>query len=670
MKSWPRPFRLSAAIALLLGATFLPWAPRLSSYSDQMTLLDRWSFDLPLTLRRNTAHSDFAIIEMDQKSYRALGQNPDRLWDRKLHARLLRQLTADGARLVVFDVFFSAAGEPGADDELAAAMRENRKVVLAQDLARIDRAGVIGWEPVPPAEPFKSACAGLGSVKLDKDSDGVLRRGFLETSAQPSLPWVAARVAGAAYLPEAARLEPRWLHYQGPPREALEHLSYADAFAVRSGYFRDKYVFVGGGPRIRKPGEQYDLFRTPYTIWDGEDVPGVDIVAVCFSNLLHGDAWNRLAPLTEFLLLLLSALLLIATWFWSWRPGRITLLMAAVVSSFLLAWLFLEQQQTWFSWLVIPFVQVPLGLWGSRWLISRELLKPEPVDSSTPNPRPSAEGAVAVTAETPFVADHTLLRRVGTGAYGDVWVARNAVGLLHAVKLIHRRAFESTEPFEREFRGITQFMPISRSHSGFVHVLQVGPEQRVDYFYYVMELADDVIHDGKPDVERYEPKNLATHLKRRKRLPNVECLSLGVQMTDALQRLHEAGLIHRDIKPSNIIFVNGRPKLADIGLVTRIADDEREVSFLGTRGYIPPEGPGTPLADIFSLGKVLYEAYTGLDREQFPSLPTSLLESPSPGFADLNQVVLKACEVNPKERYQSAAQFKASLEELREKLKG
>ena len=90
------------------------------------------------------------------------------------------------------------------------------------------------------------------------------------------------------------------------------------------------------------------------------------------------------------------------------------------------------------------------------------------------------------------------------------------------------------------------------------------------------------------------------------------------------------------------------------GLVTRITDDPREVSFLGTRGYIPPEGPGTPLADIFSLGKVLYEAYTGLDREQFPSWPTSLLESPGPGFAELNQVVLKACEVNPAERYQSA----------------
>ena len=56
---------------------------------------------------------------------------------------------------------------------------------------------------------------------------------------------------------------------------------------------------------------------------------------------------------------------------------------------------------------------------------------------------------------------------------------------------------------------------------------------------------------------------------------------------------------------SNIIFVSGQPKLADIGLVTGI--DEAK-SFVGTAGYIPPEGPGRPEADIYSLGKVLYEA--------------------------------------------------------------
>jgi len=78
--------------------------------------------------------------------------------------------------------------------------------------------------------------------------------------------------------------------------------------------------------------------------------------------------------------------------------------------------------------------------------------------------------------------------------------------------------------------------------------------------------------------------------------------------------MHSAGLVHRDIKPSNIIFVNGKPKLADIGLVVSLGDAR---SFVGTEGYVPPEGPGTIHADIYSLGKVLYEISTGQGRDLF-----------------------------------------------------
>jgi serine/threonine protein kinase len=61
-----------------------------------------------------------------------------------------------------------------------------------------------------------------------------------------------------------------------------------------------------------------------------------------------------------------------------------------------------------------------------------------------------------------------------------------------------------------------------------------------------------------------------------------ECLDIGVQLTTALEHLHGSGLIHRDIKPSNIVFVDGTPKLADVGLVTTL-DATR--SFVGTEGY-------------------------------------------------------------------------------------
>src|SRR5439155_12039883 len=80
---------------------------------------------------------------------------------------------------------------------------------------------------------------------------------------------------------------------------------------------------------------------------------------------------------------------------------------------------------------------------------------------------------------------------IGRGAYGEVWLARNVMGTLRAVKLIWRRQFESQRPYEREFAGIQGYEPVSRSSGGLVHVLHVGRNEPEGYFYYVMELADD-----------------------------------------------------------------------------------------------------------------------------------------------------------------------------------
>src|SRR2546422_5953673 len=94
-------------------------------------------------------------------------------------------------------------------------------------------------------------------------------------------------------------------------------------------------------------------------------------------------------------------------------------------------------------------------------------------------------------ATRPSVPDHELLRRIGGGSHGDVWLAKNAVGTLRAVKIVHRQSFDRDEHFEREFRGLQKFEPLSRSHDGFVDVLQLGRNDQAGYFYYVMELADD-----------------------------------------------------------------------------------------------------------------------------------------------------------------------------------
>ena len=86
----------------------------------------------------------------------------------------------------------------------------------------------------------------------------------------------------------------------------------------------------------------------------------------------------------------------------------------------------------------------------------------------------------------------------------------------------------------------------------------------------------------------YVSHTLKLDLYRRTRLPSDECIKIGLALTTALEHLHGHGLVHRDIKPSNIIFVNGTPKLADIGLV---ASMDKTMSFVGPSGILPPEGP-------------------------------------------------------------------------------
>src|SRR5262249_53823614 len=160
------------------------------------------------------------------------------------------------------------------------------------------------------------------------------------------------------------------------------------------------------------------------------------------------------------------------------------------------------------------------------------------------------------------------------------------------------------------------------------------------------------------DAEHYWPRTLANEVKARGALPVQECVQIGLALSDALGHLHERGLIHRDIKPSNIIFVGGVPKLADIGLVTVIGE---RASYVGPAGFIPSEGPGSPMADIFSLGKVLYQIVSGKAGADFPDLPTEVDEAVLPDLLWFNHIILKACAENPRLRYQSAMELHAAL---------
>jgi WD40 repeat protein/tetratricopeptide (TPR) repeat protein len=285
----------------------------------------------------------------------------------------------------------------------------------------------------------------------------------------------------------------------------------------------------------------------------------------------------------------------------------------------------------------------------------------------------------------PHIADHQLLRIIGRGAYGDVWLARSATGAYRAVKIVHRARFENIRPFDREFAGMRRFEPVSRTHPGLVQILQVGRNEAEGYFYYVMELADPLAaaappptadpssddttallpedlgagHRRKVDPTDYAPTTLRDLMKQRGRLGVNACIDIALNLASALEYLHSHGLIHRDIKPSNVIFVGGHPKLADIGLVAELGQD---VSLAGTFGYVPLEGAGTQAADLYALGMVLYEMSSGKDRGRYPEPMTDLAQqTDQPGLRELNEVVLKACAPRATERYSSATALKRDL---------
>ena len=123
-------------------------------------------------------------------------------------------------------------------------------------------------------------------------------------------------------------------------------------------------------------------------------------------------------------------------------------------------------------------------------------------------------------------------------------------------------------------------------------------------------------------------------------------------------------------KKTCILVVNGRPKFADVGLITNIRECDQERTAVGTPGYMPPapEMPGTSQADIYALGMVLYVVSTGNSPALFPEFSETLFAEKDPtDFLLLNTVVLKACQPDPRERYGSAQEMHCALASLQSK---
>jgi len=661
MKQWRD--KLSRSWQHSLGGATLAFALGLLAFLFWHELA-LWSYDL-LFLFRGKAHvDDIVIAYMDDRSLDELRQAGITEWDPNQHAKLLDHLTDDGAKLVVFDILFTYPAPAEAKARFANAIRRNRKVAVVAGIDQQARPQIQTRGPILPWPELLDAGVHHGIAAVLSPPGATARQYHRGTEDEPSLPWMAAQLTGAeiARAP-GARQPDTWLNYYGPAL-TIPYLSYCDVTKEIKGRFRDKIVFIGARPTTLKPYEEADLFRTPHRLWGGEYFAGVEIVATAYLNLLHNNGLVMVPRLTQLLLLACTGLFLgvALSQLRPWPAAAVALFCFLIC---LAAALQVGRQHFWFSWTIIAFVQLPCALtWsvGSRVVLLK--FQKDVLARTLEETTKLVEATKATAHKQPaqMVPDHALVKRIGKGAYGEVWLARNAIGVYHAAKIVQRRGFPADEPYEREFRGIQKFMPVSRTHPGFVHILHVGRNDDERYFFCVMEAGDDQVTGQRIDPEKYSPKTLTTELELRGQITPGEALQLGLALTLALEHLHQNQLIHRDIKPSNIIYVNGAPKFADIGLVTDIRSAGRDVSFLGTEGYIAPEGPGSASADVYALGKVLYEAAMGRDRRLFPEVPTAVLEEPSEGLLRrLNEVISKACETAANERYQTAAEMHADL---------
>ena len=252
------------------------------------------------------------------------------------------------------------------------------------------------------------------------------------------------------------------------------------------------------------------------------------------------------------------------------------------------------------------------------------------------------------------IPQYEILELIGQGGMGAVYKAKQAgLGRLVAIKILPVEVSQSaafTERFSREARALALL-----SHPHIVTVHDFG--QAADLCYFVMEYVDGV--------------NLRQALQAGKMNPQ-QALAIVPQICDALQYAHEEGVVHRDIKPENILIdKRGRVKIADFGLAKLLGTDAPEHSLTGTQQvmgtlrYMAPEQMfGSKevdhRADIFSLGVVFYELLTG-------ELPVGRFAPPSKKSGvdvRLDEVVLRALESEPSERYQSVSEMKHGLDSI------
>jgi len=282
--------------------------------------------------------------------------------------------------------------------------------------------------------------------------------------------------------------------------------------------------------------------------------------------------------------------------------------------------------------------------------------------SSSPVGRLASSDSIDAGGFTPgsvLVERYRIIGLLGRGGMGEVYRADDLkLGQPVALKFLPRMLANEPARLERFYAEVRIARQVS--HPNVCRVYDVGEMEAQHYL----------------SMEYVDGEDLASLLRRIGRLPPDKALDIAREICAGLSAAHDKGVLHRDLKPANIMVDGrGRAKITDFGLAVA-AGEVTEGEFSGTPAYMAPEqlsGKGASIrTDIYALGLVLYELYTGrkafegasfqeLKRkhsEETPASPSTV----SPGFDPVvERVILRCLEKDPGRRPFSVAQVAAAL---------
>lgn len=257
---------------------------------------------------------------------------------------------------------------------------------------------------------------------------------------------------------------------------------------------------------------------------------------------------------------------------------------------------------------------------------------------------------------------YEILEKIGVGGMATVYKAKcHVLNRFVAVKVLKEEFITDIE-FIRRFKSEAQ-TAASLTHPNIVSIYDVGNEG--DVYYIVMELIQGktlkeiIVEDGK--------------------LSWKWSVNIAIQIASALETAHKNNLIHRDIKPHNIIITeDGMAKVTDFGIAKAVSNSTITAfgTTIGSVHYFSPEhakgGVTDAKSDIYSLGIVMYEMLTGrvpfdadtpvsvalMQVQEEPIEPRKL--NPQIPIS-VNNIILKAMQKDPADRYQSATEMLVDL---------